>query len=149
MKTRSCRSPEVKRFAARRRSVYRSVGGDGRSLRRTLSAGLTKFADIIGEIDPAKPAGGVASAEASPPASTHSPHASRHFCHERTAGVMNSCRSASSISWKSDVQIRGYPVKFDIDVLILFGQPVTYNRSGKVIPQLKDRIGSVAYALLM
>jgi len=41
------------------------------------------------------------------------------------------------------VQIRGYPIKFDLDVLILFSaNPTTYNRSGKVIPQLKDRIGS-------
>src|SRR5205814_2107715 len=43
-----------------------------------------------------------------------------------------------------DVQIRGYPVQFDINVLILFSaNPATYNRSGKVIPQLKDRIGSL------
>src|SRR6202008_4101376 len=42
-----------------------------------------------------------------------------------------------------DVQIRGHPIKFDIDVLVLFSaNPSTYNRSGKVIPQLKDRIGS-------
>jgi magnesium chelatase subunit I len=45
-----------------------------------------------------------------------------------------------------DVQIRGYPIKFDIDVLILFSaNPATYNRSGKVIPQLKDRIGSTIH----
>ena len=45
-----------------------------------------------------------------------------------------------------DVQIRGYPIKFDIDVLLLFSaNPATYNRSGKVIPQLKDRIGSVIH----
>src|SRR5690606_31078308 len=45
-----------------------------------------------------------------------------------------------------DVQIRGYPVRFDIDVLILFSaNPSTYNRSGKVIPQLKDRIGSMIH----
>jgi magnesium chelatase subunit I len=44
------------------------------------------------------------------------------------------------------VQIRGYPVKFDVDVLILFSaNPTTYNRSGKVIPQLKDRIGSIIH----
>jgi magnesium chelatase subunit I len=43
-----------------------------------------------------------------------------------------------------DVQIRGYPVRFDLDVVILFSaNPATYNRSGKVIPQLKDRIGSI------
>ena len=42
-----------------------------------------------------------------------------------------------------DVQIRGYPVRFDLDILVLFSaNPATYNRSGKVIPQLKDRIGS-------
>ena len=45
-----------------------------------------------------------------------------------------------------DVQIRGYPIQFDIDVLILFSaNPSTYNRSGKVIPQLKDRIGSTIH----
>jgi magnesium chelatase subunit I len=45
-----------------------------------------------------------------------------------------------------DVQIRGYPVKFDIDVMLLFSaNPSTYNRSGKVIPQLKDRIGAVIH----
>ena len=44
------------------------------------------------------------------------------------------------------MQIRGYPIRFDIDVLILFSaNPATYNRSGKVIPQLKDRIGSVIH----
>ncbi len=43
-----------------------------------------------------------------------------------------------------DVQIRGYPIQFDLDVLVLFSaNPTTYNRSGKVIPQLKDRIGSL------
>jgi magnesium chelatase subunit I len=43
-----------------------------------------------------------------------------------------------------DVQIRGYPIKFDIDVMLLFSaNPATYNRSGKVIPQLKDRIGAM------
>jgi len=45
-----------------------------------------------------------------------------------------------------DVQIRGYPVTFDIDVMLLFSaNPSTYNRSGKVIPQLKDRIGAVIH----
>jgi magnesium chelatase subunit I len=45
-----------------------------------------------------------------------------------------------------DVQIRGYPITFDLDLVILFSaNPATYNRSGKVIPQLKDRIGSVIH----
>lgn len=42
-----------------------------------------------------------------------------------------------------DVQIRGHPIRFDLDIVVLFSaNPSTYNRSGKVIPQLKDRIGS-------
>jgi magnesium chelatase subunit I len=42
-----------------------------------------------------------------------------------------------------DVQIRGLPVRFDLDIVVVFSaNPTTYNRSGKVIPQLKDRIGS-------
>ena len=42
------------------------------------------------------------------------------------------------------MQIRGFPVRFEIDVMVLFSaNPSTYNRSGKVIPQLKDRIGSM------
>lgn len=45
-----------------------------------------------------------------------------------------------------DVQIRGYPVNFEIDVMVVFSaNPSTYNRSGKVIPQLKDRIGSMIH----
>ena len=35
-----------------------------------------------------------------------------------------------------DVQIRGYPIRFEVDVCVLFSaNPATYNRSGKVIPQ--------------
>ena len=45
-----------------------------------------------------------------------------------------------------DVQIRGYPIRFDLDIVLLFSaNPATYNRSGKVIPQLKDRIGTVVH----
>ncbi len=60
---------------------------------------------------------------------------------------MNSCRSGSSTSWKNATCRSGaIPIRFDLDVLILFSaNPATYNRSGKVIPQLKDRIGSVIH----
>lgn len=108
----------------------------------------TKFADIIGEIDPAKLAGGV----------SMSTEEALHFgliprLH-RGIFAMNELPELDelvqvglfNILEERDVQIRGYPVKFDIDVLILFSaNPSTYNRSGKVIPQLKDRIGSVIH----
>ncbi len=108
----------------------------------------TKFADIIGEIDPAKLAGGT----------SMSTEEALHFGliprMHRGIFAMNELPELDelvqvglfNILEERDVQIRGYPVQFDIDVLILFSaNPATYNRSGKVIPQLKDRIGSVIH----
>ena len=110
-----------------------------------LSPG-TKFADIIGEIDPAKLAAGT----------SMSAEDALHFGliprMHRTIFAMNELPDLDdlvqvglfNILEERDVQIRGYPIQFDIDVLILFSaNPTTYNRSGKVIPQLKDRIGSI------
>ncbi len=112
-----------------------------------LSPG-TKFADVIGEIDPAKLASGV----------SMSAEDSLHFGliprMHRGIFAMNELPELDelvqvglfNILEERDVQIRGYPIKFDIDVLILFSaNPATYNRSGKVIPQLKDRIGSLIH----
>ncbi|MDP6442447.1 MAG: magnesium chelatase [Pirellulaceae bacterium] len=112
-----------------------------------LSPG-TKFADIIGEIDPAKLAGGVSMAT----------EEALHFGliprMHRGVFAMNELPELDelvqvgmfNILEERDVQIRGYPVRFDIDVLLLFSaNPSTYNRSGKVIPQLKDRIGSIVH----
>lgn len=105
----------------------------------------TKFADILGEIDPAKLAAGT----------SMSAEEALHFGliprMHRGLFAMNELPDLDdlvqvglfNILEERDVQIRGYPVSFDIDVLVLFSaNPTTYNRSGKVIPQLKDRIGS-------
>lgn len=112
-----------------------------------LSPG-TKFADIIGEIDPAKLASGT----------SMSAEEALHFGliprMHRGIFAMNEVPELDemvqvglfNILEERDVQIRGYPIRFDIDVLILFSaNPSTYNRSGKVIPQLKDRIGSIIH----
>jgi magnesium chelatase subunit I len=106
----------------------------------------TKFADIIGEIDPAKLAMGT----------SMSAEEALHFGliprMHRGLFAMNEIPELDeliqvglfNILEERDVQIRGYPIQFDLDVLILFSaNPSTYNRSGKVIPQLKDRIGSL------
>ena len=108
----------------------------------------TKFADVIGEIDPAKLAGGV----------SMSTEEALHFGliprMHRGIFAMNELPELDelvqvglfNILEERDVQIRGFPVKFDLDIAILFSaNPATYNRSGKVIPQLKDRIGSVIH----
>jgi len=106
----------------------------------------TKFADVIGEIDPAKLAAGT----------SMSAEDALHFGliprMHRGIFAMNEIPELDeliqvglfNILEERDVQIRGYPIQFDIDVLVLFSaNPATYNRSGKVIPQLKDRIGSL------
>jgi len=106
----------------------------------------TKFADIIGEIDPAKLALGT----------SMSAEDALHFGliprMHRGIFAMNEIPELDeliqvglfNILEERDVQIRGYPIQFDLDVMILFSaNPSTYNRSGKVIPQLKDRIGSL------
>ena len=105
----------------------------------------TKFADVVGEIDPGKLAGGT----------SMSVEESLHFGliprMHRGIFAMNELPDLDdlvqvglfNILEERDVQIRGYPVRFDLDIVILFSaNPSTYNRSGKVIPQLKDRIGS-------
>ena len=105
----------------------------------------TKFADVIGEIDPARLIAGTSMAAED----------ALHFGliprHHRGIFAMNELPDLDelvqvglfNVLEERDVQIRGYPVSFDLDVLLVFSaNPSTYNRSGKVIPQLKDRIGS-------
>ncbi|HEV3236655.1 MAG TPA: magnesium chelatase [Gemmataceae bacterium] len=110
-----------------------------------LSPG-TKFADIIGEIDPAKLAGGASMATEEALHFGLIPRMHRGIFAMNEIPELDELVQVGlfNILEERDVQIRGYPVQFDIDVLILFSaNPATYNRSGKVIPQLKDRIGSL------
>lgn len=118
----------------------------------------TKFADIIGEIDPAKILGMNASVEDGDSGSRGVSMGSEEALHfgliprmHRGLFAMNELPDLDdlvqvglfNILEERDVQIRGYPISFDIDVLVMFSaNPQTYNRSGKVIPQLKDRIGA-------
>lgn len=105
----------------------------------------TKFADVIGELDPARLMGGasMSTEEALSFGLALRMHRGIFAMNELPdlddlvqVGLFN-------LLEERDVQIRGLPVKFDVDLLVLFSaNPTTYNRSGKVIPQLKDRIGS-------
>ena len=108
----------------------------------------TKFADIIGEIDPAKLAGGVSMSTEEALHFGLIPRMHRGIFAINELPELDELVQVGlfNILEERDVQIRGYPIRFDIDVLILFSaNPATYNRSGKVIPQLKDRIGSVVH----
>jgi len=106
----------------------------------------TKFADVIGEIDPAKLAAGVSMNAEEALSFGLIPRMHRGIFAMNEIPELDELVQVGlfNILEERDVQIRGYPVQFDLDVLILFSaNPATYNRSGKVIPQLKDRIGSL------
>lgn len=110
-----------------------------------LSPG-TKFADIIGEIDPAKLTGGVSMSAEEALSLGLIPRMHRGIFAMNELPELDDLVQVGlfNILEERDVQIRGYPIRFDVDVMILFSaNPSTYNRSGKVIPQLKDRIGSI------
>src|ERR1700690_3996521 len=48
-----------------------------------------------------------------------------------------------NIMQEGDVQIKGYPVRLELDVLLVFtANPEDYTARGKIITPLKDRIGS-------
>ena len=109
----------------------------------------TKFADLIGEIDPAKILSGGASLNTEEALSFGLvPRLHRGiFAMNELPDLDDMVQTGLfNILEERDVQIRGFPVKFDVDVLVLFSaNPATYNRSGKVIPQLKDRIGATIH----
>ena len=108
----------------------------------------TKFADIIGEIDPAKLAGGVSMSTEEALHFGLVPRMHRGLFAINELPELDELVQVGmfNILEERDVQIRGFPVQFDIDLLLLFSaNPATYNRSGKVIPQLKDRIGAVIH----
>lgn len=110
-----------------------------------LSPG-TKFADIIGEIDPSKLTGGSSMGAEEALYFGLIPRMHRGIFAMNELPELDELVQVGlfNILEERDVQIRGYPIRFDLDVFILFSaNPATYNRSGKVIPQLKDRIGSI------
>lgn len=106
----------------------------------------TKFADLIGEIDPAKLLAGTSMGTEDALHFGLIPRMHRGlFAMNELPDLDDLVQTGLfNILEERDVQIRGFPISFDIDVAVLFSaNPGTYNRSGKVIPQLKDRIGSV------
>lgn len=106
----------------------------------------TKFADVIGEIDPAKLALGTSLSAEEALHFGLIPRLNRGIFAMNEVPELDELVQVGmfNILEERDVQIRGYPVRFDLDIVILFSaNPATYNRSGKVIPQLKDRIGSI------
>ncbi len=105
----------------------------------------TKFADVIGEIDPARVVGGASLGDEEAIHFGLVPRMHRGIFAMNELPDLDELVQTGlfNILEERDVQIRGYPVSFELDVALVFSaNPSTFNRSGKVIPQLKDRIGS-------
>jgi magnesium chelatase subunit I len=136
-----------KRFVAEHAAEDVPIGWWHREERyaERLSPG-TKFADLIGEIDPSKLTEGVGMGTEEALYFGLIPRMHRGIFAMNELPELDELVQVGlfNILEERDVQIRGYPVRFDLDLMILFSaNPSTYNRSGKVIPQLKDRIGSL------
>ena len=86
----------------------------------------TKFADIIGEIDPAKLAGGVSMSSEDALHFGLIPRMHRAIFAINELPELDELGQVGlfNILEERDVQVRGFPVRFDIDVLIsLFSKP--------------------------
>jgi magnesium chelatase subunit I len=104
------------------------------------------IADILGDIDPIKAARG--GLELSSELTIHYgllPRANRGlFAINELPDLAGKIQvGLFNILQEGDVQIKGYPIRLPLDVLMVFtANPEDYTARGKIITPLKDRIGS-------
>ena len=103
-------------------------------------------ADLIGDLDPIKAARG--GEDLASELTMHYgllPRANRGiFAMNELPDLAGKIQVALfNIMQEGDVQIKGYPVRLELDVLLVFSaNPEDYTARGKIITPLKDRIGS-------
>ncbi|MEP6690505.1 MAG: magnesium chelatase, partial [Gemmatimonadaceae bacterium] len=121
------------------------VDRDSRYVEKLATPDVT-IADIIGDVDPIKAARGghVLSDELT----IHYgmlPRANRGiFALNELPDLAGKIQvGLFNIMQEGDVQIKGYPIRLELDVLLCFtANPEDYTARGKIITPLKDRIGS-------
>ena len=103
-------------------------------------------ADLIGDVDPIKAARlGTALGDARSMHFGLLPRANRGiFAVNELADLSPKVQVALfNILQEGDVQIKGYPVRLELDVMLVFSaNPEDYTARGKIVTPLKDRIGS-------
>lgn len=121
------------------------VGREARYVEKLATPDVT-VADIIGDLDPIKAArGGHAFADELTIHYGMLPRANRGiFALNELPDLAGKIQVAMfNIMQEGDVQIKGYPVRLPLDVLLCFtANPEDYTARGKIITPLKDRIGS-------
>ncbi len=104
------------------------------------------IADMIGDIDPIKAAkGGIELGDESTMHFGLLPRANRSiFAINELPDLMGKIQvGLFNVMQEGDVQIKGYPVRLPLDLLMVFtANPEDYTARGKIITPLKDRIGS-------
>src|ERR1051326_8420722 len=104
------------------------------------------IADLIGDVDPIKAARG--GHDLSSEMTVHYgllPRANRGiFAINELPDLAGKIQvGLFNIMQEGDVQIKGYPVRLPLDLILVFtANPEDYTARGKIIPPLKDRIGS-------
>jgi magnesium chelatase subunit I len=121
------------------------VGRDARFVEKLATPDVT-VADIIGDVDPIKAAKG--GHLLSDELTIHYgllPRANRGiFAINELPDLAGKIQVALfNIMQEGDVQIKGYPVRLQLDVMLMFSaNPEDYTARGKIITPLKDRIGA-------
>lgn len=141
----------ISRFARERlaelgdRTPIAWVGRDQRFVEKLATPDVT-IADIIGDVDPIRAARG---------GHVLSDELTMHFGllprANRGIFALNELPDLSAriqvglfnVLQEGDIQLKGYPVRLPLDVLLVFtANPEDYTARGKIITPLKDRIGS-------
>src|SRR5437588_3512168 len=118
---------------------------DGRYVEKLATPDVT-IADMVGDIDPIKAA--EAGLNLSDELTMHYgllPRANRGiFAINELPDLAGKIQvGLFNILQEGDVQIKGYPIRLKLDVLLVFtANPEDYTARGKIITPLKDRIGS-------
>jgi magnesium chelatase subunit I len=121
------------------------LGRDERYVEKLATPDVT-IADLIGDLDPIKAAR--ASLQLSDEMTMHYglvPRANRGiFAINELPDLAGKIQvGLFNILQEGDVQIKGYPVRLPLDLLMVFSaNPEDYTARGKIITPLKDRIGS-------
>jgi len=121
------------------------LGRDGRYVEKLATPDVT-IADLVGDLDPIKAARG--GEDLSSELTMHYgllPRANRGlFAINELPDLAGKIQVALfNIMQEGDVQIKGYPVRLELDVALVFSaNPEDYTARGKIITPLKDRIGS-------
>ena len=121
------------------------VGRDARYVEKLATPDVT-IADIIGDVDPIRAArGGHMLSDELTMHYGMLPRANRGiFALNELPDLAGKVQvGLFNIMQEGDVQIKGYPVRLPLDVLLCFtANPEDYTARGKIITPLKDRIGS-------